>query len=161
MNKSTFVGIFIGIVGLMLFIALFGSSSNASDIAKPSVLSAEIDTYDFGAVPIGGGLVQHSYLVRNDTSLPVVISKMYTSCMCTLATLSIGDRVFGPYGMPGHGSIPTIGVALEPGSEVSVEVVFDPAAHGPAGIGPVGRVVSIEDGLGGRVELKFNALVTP
>jgi len=161
MNKSTFMGIIVGILGLIAFVALVGPSSETHSELIPSVLSAETDSYDFGPVPINGGLVRHSYILKNSTSEPVVISKMYTSCMCTEASIHIGDEIFGPYGMPGHGFMPSIDRILEPNTETSVDVVFDPAAHGPAGIGPIGRVVVVEDETGGRVEFRFNAVVTP
>lgn len=164
MNKSNLIGISIGILGLLAITSLIGPSTNASGKAindTPSVLSAVVSNYDFGKVPIGGGLVRHSYVLRNDTTLPVVISKIYTSCMCTEATLRIADATFGPYRMPGHRAVPSVDQVLLPGAEVSIDVVFDPAAHGPAGIGPVSRVVSIEDGTGGKVDLGFKALITP
>ena len=50
---------------------------------------------------------------------------------------------------------------MNPGDDAVVEVVFDPAAHGPAGIGPIERVVTIENSAGRPLELAFNATVTP
>lgn len=67
----------------------------------------------------------------------------------------------GPFGMPGHGAIPTINEALEPGTEATIEVVFDPAAHGPAGVGKVNRVVTVETASGEALQLSFQATVTP
>lgn len=81
--------------------------------------------------------------------------------MCTEATLVEGGERFGPFGMIGHGSIPEINRVIEPGREVTVEAVFDPNAHGPAGIGRADRVVSVLVGSGTIVKLKFTAYVTP
>ena len=39
--------------------------------------------------------------------------------------------------------------------------VLAPAAHGPAGIGPIDRVVTIENSAGQPLELAFSANVTP
>ena len=63
--------------------------------------------------------------------------------------------------MPGHGAIPRINQTINPNEEAVVEVVFDPAAHGPAGVGRIGRTVVIENNSGAPVELSFIALVTP
>lgn len=81
--------------------------------------------------------------------------------MCTGATLVEGGERFGPYGMPGHERIPEINRMVEPGQGVTVEVEFDPNAHGPAGAGPIGRVISVVVGSGSLVELNFVAYVTP
>lgn len=89
--------------------------------------------------------------------------------MCTNATLLHGDpsagsgqvKKFGPFGMPGHGFVPKVNDAVNSGEEVSVEVVFDPAAHGSAGVGRIDRVVFVETESGLPLQLKFVAIVTP
>ena len=81
--------------------------------------------------------------------------------MCTTATLMIGGGKFGPYGMPGHGFIPKINGIIGPNEEATVEAVFDPSAHGPAGVGRVQRTVTIENSAGQPVELLLAAMVTP
>ncbi len=81
--------------------------------------------------------------------------------MCTEATLVEGGERFGPFGMRGHGKIPEINRIVEPGRGVFVEAVFDPNAHGPAGIGRANRVISVLMGSRATVELKFTAYVTP
>jgi hypothetical protein len=81
--------------------------------------------------------------------------------MCTEATLVEGGERFGPFGMAGHGSIPEINRVVEPGGEVSVQAVFDPNAHGPAGIGRANRVISVLVGAQTVAKLKFTAYVTP
>ena len=65
------------------------------------------------------------------------------------------------FGMPGHTPIPTINVPMNPKEEAFIEVIFDPAAHGPAGVGPIERVVTIENSAGPPLELAFAALVSP
>ena len=81
--------------------------------------------------------------------------------MCTEATLVESGESFGPYGMPGHGMIPEINRIVEAGRGVTVRAVFDPDAHGPAGIGRANRVISVLVGTRAMVELKFTAYVTP
>jgi hypothetical protein len=81
--------------------------------------------------------------------------------MCTTALLVKGVKQFGPFGMPGHAPIPAIDQTLAPGERAYVEVVFDPAAHGPAGVGLIERVVTIENSAQQPVQLAFSARVTP
>ena len=81
--------------------------------------------------------------------------------MCTVAVLQKGDKKFGPFGMPGHGFVPKMDAEVSPGEEVSVDVTFDPAAHGPAGVGSIQRVVVLENNAGENVELQISANVEP
>lgn len=117
--------------------------------------------FNFGSISMAAGKVTHRYWIRNTSAGPIVLDKMYTSCMCTTAALVKGARKFAPVGMPGHTPIPALNETMQPKEEAMVEVVFDPAAHGPAGIGPIDRVVTIENSAGQPLELAFTANVTP
>lgn len=163
------------IVGILAFILLLvgaiwfarpqiantGGDSDQPNL-RPKMLAAVGETnYDFGNISMAAGNVSHSFTITNSSSSPLTLARMYTSCMCTTATLTAGGKKFGPVGMPGHDSIPTIGYALAPGKEATVEVIFDPAAHGPSGVGPISRAVRIEASEGAPVELTFTAFVRP
>ncbi|MBI2317113.1 MAG: hypothetical protein HYU75_08940 [Betaproteobacteria bacterium] len=63
--------------------------------------------------------------------------------------------------MPGHGYIPALNEPLAPNEDAMIEIVFDPAAHGPAGVGPIERVVTIENNAAPPLELALSAVVTP
>jgi len=128
---------------------------------QPDSLQAEEAAFDFGTVSMAAGNVSHTFVIRNAAADPITITKLYTSCMCTTGTLEVGGKRFGPYGMPGHGSIPRISEAIGAGEKADVEVVFDPAAHGPAGIGPIERVIYVERENGGPLELTIRAMVRP
>lgn len=118
-------------------------------------------SYDFGKISMAAGKVSHKYWISNSSAAPVTINKIFTSCMCTEASLITPSGKRGPFGMPGHGSLPTIYERMAPGQTAQVEVVFDPAAHGPAGVGPVDRIVTIEHSAGEPLELRMVAVVTP
>lgn len=126
-----------------------------------SSLKAQENYYDFGSVSMKNGKVPHAFKLKNNGNLPVVISKLYTSCMCTSASLVTNRGEVGPFGMQGHGFIPTIDRVIEPGEEFTVNAVFDPTAHGPAGVGKIERVVFLENENGGTFQLGFSAIVTP
>lgn len=81
--------------------------------------------------------------------------------MCTEAALVQGGERFGPYGMSGHGFIPRIDRIVAPGEEVTVEAIFDPNAHGPAGLGRADRVIYVQTGARGGLQLRFVANVVP
>ena len=154
--------VFAGIIGLASLKNSSGPSVNAtaSDIAQQSPLVAEQTRYDFGTNSMARGKVKNEYAVKNTSASDVTLKKIYTSCMCTEASLIFGDRRVGPFGMAGHGVIPSINEKIPAGAEFSVETVFDPAAHGPAGVGPIQRVVFLETSQG-MTELEFSAVVEP
>ena len=124
-------------------------------------LAAAETKFNFGQISMARGKVSHRYPIRNMGTEPLLIRKMYTSCMCTTAALVKNGKASDAYGMPGHTPIPTINVPINPQEDAFVEVVFDPTAHGPAGIGPIDRVVTIENSAGQPIELAFSANVTP
>lgn len=137
-------------------------SSGAQANLLPSVLGASELKYDFGSISMANGNVTHKFQINNTALEPVTITKVYTSCMCTTAILIRNDEQFGPFGMPGHGGpSPRISETMQPGEQAVLEVIFDPNAHGPAGVGRIARSVYIENDISEPLELQFNALVTP
>ena len=164
------------VLGGLIIAAMPQPASNvaqpASNVAKTvestasasstGALRARETNFNFGSISMAAGKVTHLYRFRNSGAEPIVLGKMYTSCMCTTAALvKSSGRKFAPVGMPGHTPIPALNETLQPNEEAMVEVVFDPAAHGPAGIGPIDRVVTIENSAGQPLELAFSANVKP
>lgn len=165
MNKNIITGI---VVGVMVFAGIVWlarpdapDKSATAQLSSNGVLSVEEQEFDFGTISMAAGKVTHAFAIKNMGVDPVTIGKMYTSCMCTTSVLQQGDKRFGPYGMPGHGFIPKMNAVVSSGEEVNVEVTFDPAAHGPAGVGSISRVVILENNAGENVELQISANVTP
>lgn len=128
-----------------------------------SALVAQEQFFDFGTISMAAGKVRNSFAVRNDGTEPVSITKITTSCMCTVARLKTGERTFGPFGMQGHGIVPSVREEIAPGDAADIEVEFDPAAHGPSGTGKIRRVVSVETNsqTKPKIEFSFAADVTP
>lgn len=137
-----------------------GNKGQGDGSKKTSRLGTTESSYDFGVISMAKGKVTKKFILKNNTPEAIAAEKLYTSCMCTQATLVKGDERFGPFGMPAHGKIPEINEDIEPGQEAGVEVVFDPAAHGPAGVGPIEREVILETS-DGRLKFKFKAQVAP
>jgi hypothetical protein len=174
-KHSSYTGLIVGasLIVLALVIAIIaakpGSEPAATAVSAPAVaatrpaaaLSAREVRFDFGPISMAAGKVSHRYWFRNESAGPVLIRRVYTSCMCTTATLVKGAHVIGSYGMPGHGPMPAVNEKLAPGETAYVDAVFDPAAHGPAGLGPTERVVTIEHGAGEPLQFGFTAVVRP
>jgi len=159
--KNIVLGILVIVVATALVVSLKRGRANAQPAGGYASLTLEETAYDFGNLSMAAGKVMHGFKIKNTSDKPVVINKFYTSCMCTEATLEVGGKKIGPYGMPGHTSIPTIGERLAPGAEATIDVDFDPAAHGPAGVGHIERVIYIESKGVPKQELGISATVTP
>ena len=171
MNSKTIITIalvLLAITGLFVWgrsnagkASLVANHAGAPQNASRSLLVASETLHDFGTIRMANGNVSKVFTVSNPTDKSITVKTMYTSCMCTTATLEVRGEKFGPYGMPGHGFIPKINQIINLNEEASLEVVFDPAAHGPAGVGKIQRVVTIEQGGGSQLEFGFVATVTP
>lgn len=167
MNKKAILGIGLATIAVMALLIWFGQpvtedTAGINDSNAPeSTLKAQELSFDFGTISMAKGNVTHAYTVTNTGTEPVIVKKVYTSCMCTTASLTSDGRNYGPFGMPGHATVPSIDVSIAPGATAQVEAVFDPAAHGPAGVGPISRVVILENSAGKPVEIAFTANVIP
>lgn len=126
-------------------------------------LTSNPESYDLGDVPINGGLVTKEYEVKNTTDKTLKLKKITTSCMCTTASVAIGENVTKPFGMEmtGDRNAP-VNLDLPAGASAKVTVKFDPAAHGPTGTGPFDRIVWLTfSDPAGVEELKFSGRVIP
>jgi len=135
----------------------------AQTLAAPAAksLHASEPFFDFGSISMAAGKVSHRFWFRNDGAEPVLLERIHTSCMCTTATLVKAMRILGTYGMAGHGPLPEVNQTLAPGESAYVDAVFDPAAHGPAGLGRTQRFITIERAGGAPLKLAFSADVRP
>lgn len=167
MNKKALLGIGLGTIAIMALLIWFGqpvtedTAAIDNSNAPESTLKSQEQNFDFGTISMVKGSVTHAYTITNTGAEPVTVKKVYTSCMCTTASLTSGEKTYGPFGMPGHATVPSIDVSIAPGATAQVEAVFDPAAHGPAGVGPISRVVILENSAGKPLEIGFTANVTP
>lgn len=164
--KNIIITLLVIIVGVsaLIFVMKPETAENGANINNATnngELSAEEEFFDFSTISMAKGKVSHMFKIKNSSTEPVVIKKMYTSCMCTEAMLLKGGKKYGPYGMPGHSFVPLLNQTINPGEEAEVEAVFDPAAHGPAGVGKIERVVTLEGKSGKLFEFGFSATVTP
>ncbi|OGG71246.1 hypothetical protein A3F27_00065 [Candidatus Kaiserbacteria bacterium RIFCSPHIGHO2_12_FULL_53_13] len=156
------VGLFAwGYAGRVGTTASVQGASGASGTSK-SVLTAPENFYDFGTISMKNGNVSKEFQVSNSTGEDITISTVFTSCMCTLAYIVGADgSAKGPFGMPGMGYVPPADETIHAGESRVVRVIYNPNAHGPAGVGRIDRFVTLTDSRGGTLELEIKALVTP
>ena len=159
------------IVGALIVVAFaglmwWGRSAQTSARTEPnasgaSSLVASEMLYDFGTISMKDGLASHLFAVKNLTEGDIEIKTINTSCMCTSAYIQSISGENGPFGMVGMGFIPPANEMIRAGESRDVKVVYDPNAHGPAGVGAINRFVYLTESNGETLRLEIRAVVTP
>jgi archaellum component FlaG (FlaF/FlaG flagellin family) len=140
--------IIITVTGLSMLVLIGGVVLASRAPKQPEIIASKKarvsiaeTTHDWGAIPIDGGKVQKSFMIKNEGSDSLQLANVETSCMCTEAKIKINENESPNFGM--HSNSSWIG-ELEPGKEAELQVIFDPAYHGPSGTGQISRIVSVE-----------------
>ena len=164
MNKTAII-IIILIVAAIFGFMIWGYNRMAgpteAQLSEPSSFTTSEPLYDFGTISMANGKVDHVFQIANPTGQPITISNLQTSCMCTTAYIVNGSDRQGPYGMPGMGYITSANTVVPAHGAQGIDVVFDPAAHGPAGVGNIDRTIDVTEAGGGTLQLEIKAVVTP
>ncbi|MDP3993581.1 MAG: DUF1573 domain-containing protein [Candidatus Doudnabacteria bacterium] len=148
------------LVGGVVLLARGGNSLESRSNPSATLTTSE-QHYNFGRVSMAEGRVSHEFKIKNISGKTISLDTLSTSCMCTEAFFRSSSGVRrGPFSMPGHGTVPKLKEVLAGGEEAVVEAIFDPSAHGPAGVGPIERSVILESD-DGVLEMHFSAEVIP
>ena len=158
-NVLVIAGLAVLALGL-IWMARINSAAGPESFANSALELVSENNVDFGTISMADGDVFRSYFLKNGGNEPVLITKIWTSCMCTEAVLktSSGEERgrFGMHGPEGPN------FEVPPGETVEIEAVYDPNAHGPAGVGPIARSIFVEtnSSTNPKLELKFKGVVT-
>lgn len=123
------------IVGVM---SSNGDKENATGIPKMKIDSIR---YNFGTISMTDGLARHNFSIKNEGDGNLIISGIQTSCMCTTAVLKVDGKNSPTFGM--HSNALLWSQELKPNQEATLEIIFDPNAHGPDATGPITRTVTM------------------
>lgn len=138
------------------------SVQGVSSTGAKSALAATDILYDFGTISMKNGDVTKNFIFTNPTDKDVNIRGVETSCMCTSALLVLPDgSTKGPFGMAGMGGMTTTNETIKAGETMTVRAIYNPNAHGPAGVGQIDRFIIVTDASGGKIQFEIKALVTP
>lgn len=161
------LGIIIGTIVLIGGMAVFMTKSSSGGGKDNFVLNTPAQnlevspsgTMDLGDVSYSGGIVSKTFDIKNTSDGTITLRKITTSCMCTTAKFSINGKESKFYGMEMSGDLnPIVDYKVPAGATAQATFDFDPAAHGPQGIGPFDRVITLFFD-SGYEELKFNGKV--
>lgn len=143
------------LVGIIVFFAAnYTPKENHPGVPR---IEIPVNEYDAGTVSMADGLVKHTYEIKNTGIGDLKIDSIWTSCHCTTVRLTINDKTSPEFGMDKRSTSQKIA----PGQTGQLEVIFDPAFHGPQGIGQAVRVVylSTNDPQNKKVEIRLLANV--
>ena len=165
--KKTIITTLLIILGLIGLIWWGSKSQNSVESTivksgeKSSLLALET-VYDFGTISMKDGDVTKDFTVTNNTDKDIFIPRLVTSCMCTNALIVREDGTTnGPFGMEGMGYVPPANETIAAGKSITVRAIYDPNAHGPAGVGIIDRFITLTDQSGSDLQLEIKAVVTP
>ncbi|MEK7189527.1 MAG: DUF1573 domain-containing protein [Patescibacteria group bacterium] len=154
-NTKIFLAIIIVLVigGISAAVVATMKEKGGNGTAK---LTLETTGFDWGDVSMAAGLAKKNIKIQNTGTGDLKISKFTTSCMCTKVTLEVNGRRSPDFGMPGHGdSGPAFwSETIKPGDSGTLEIIFDPNAHGPEATGPITRAIYIYSNDGGSSNSK-------
>lgn len=68
---------------IFFFAAILMVGIASAQNEKAAVLSVEQNVYDFGTINESDGPVSHSFSVKNEGNMPLVITRVIASCGCT------------------------------------------------------------------------------
>ena len=139
------------IFGGVFFVA---KSNNRASLVSGQTTQVTTDktSYDWGTIGINNGKVQAEFNLTNAGSAPLQLANVSTSCMCTTARVEIDGKASPYFGM--HQQSSWTGEVV-PGNSAKLIVEFDPAFHGPQGIGQITRQVVVETNDPGQKQLTF------
>lgn len=158
MNIKIIVGFILGTVILIGgSYALLTLTDTASKIKSSSNVKAIITSktdHDWGTIGINDGKVSATYTIKNDGTEPLKIFNVVTSCACTTAQIKIGDTTSPEFGM--HTKSQYVS-EIPPGKTAEVIATYDPAFHGPSGVGAISREITMETNDKSNPQLVFTA----
>lgn len=170
-TKNIILLVCVVLVGLFIwgYFSKGGTTASVQGISEPNLtisknpLIATEKIYDFGTISMKNGNVNRDFTVTNSGDKDITVKTVLTSCMCTTALIMKSDgSTNGPFGMAGHGdSVPPANEIIKAGESRIIRVIFDPNAHGPVGVGPIDRFITLTDTSGNALQLEIKANVTP
>ena len=156
------------VVGLFIlgYISKGGTAASVQGVTDSTValgqISATETIYDFGNISMKNGDVTKDFSFANLTEQDIKLRTVETSCMCTAAFLvRLDGSKDGPFGMASMGAPTKTSDLIKAGETGTLRVVYNPNAHGPAGIGRIDRFITITDASNRSLRFEIKANVTP
>ena len=152
---SFLIGIIVVTVLILGGAVYFGTKMGATtQVTADTQVETQIGEtkHDWGTIDINSGIVSKSFTIENNGTTPLKLYDVKTSCMCTTAQLKTASNSSKKFGM--HEKNSSV-FEVAPGESAEVLVEFDPLFHGPSGVGPISRTVTMNTNDANRPTLSF------
>lgn len=149
--------VWIGVITLTILggVIYFGSKMGATPkaVTKQNIqLAVNSKSYDWGVIDYDNGIVSQNFAIKNTSSTTLELYDIATSCMCTTAQLITPNKTSRKFAM--HDKSSSI-FEVNPGETAELKIEFDPTFHGPSGLGPVTRTVTMNTNDAANPQLIF------
>lgn len=150
------IGIFVATFLILGIAVFFGSRMGATpQITADSQVSVSVDSnkYDWGTIDYDKGIVSKNFEIKNTSNSALKLYDVKTSCMCTTAQLRTASQTSKKFAM--HEKNSSV-FEVQPGETAQLLIEFDPAFHGPGGVGPITRTITMSTNDAKNSTLTFN-----
>lgn len=151
--------IIIGLIALTILVlggGIYVLSVASAPVTITSSQNAKAETgektFDWGNIPINGGNATKTFTIKNAGSDVLKLTGVKTSCTCTKAQVIIDGKTSPYFSM--HATSSWVG-EVAPGKEAQLTIIFDPAFHGPTGVGAMERLISLQTNDAQNPNLEF------
>lgn len=138
--------------GGIFFLTKTTSTSQITASQNARAYTVDPTSFDWGTIPMNKGNITKTFIIKNTGTDTLKLFNVKTSCHCTKAYVTIKGTDSPSFGMD---SLSSWTGEVPAGKESKLTVVFDPAFHGPQGIGPINRFVSVETNDKANTKLTF------
>ena len=145
----------VGIMGVGIYAVSKGG--NAAQVEAVIGAKAEVigeRSKDWGRIKMSEGDAVAEFTIQSKGDKQLQLYNLKTSCACTRARLE-SDQSVSPY-FNMHSTSDYV-LDVKPGDMVKVVAIFDPAFHGPSGVGSISRTITMQTNDPDNPELTFNA----
>lgn len=148
------IGCVVAIALLIGGVVYISGGNQASEIVASSQVKVQVteSSYDWGTIQMQAGKAVARFDIQNAGSEVLQLFNLASSCTCTTARLILGDERSPAFSM--HTKSRYV-FEVPPGETAQLEVEFDPAFHGPGGVGPITRQVTVATNDASQPELQF------
>ena len=130
------------------------SMSSVAEVQTSANAKAIVSSYmhDWGDIKMDEGKVRANFEVKNEGTEDLKLYNVASSCTCTMAKIIMGDITSPIFGMHTKSDFVMV---IPPGQTAQVQAEFNPAFHGPTGVGTITRNVTVETNDASQPQLSF------
>ncbi|MCR4280468.1 MAG: DUF1573 domain-containing protein [Candidatus Komeilibacteria bacterium] len=145
-----------GLAVVLVLVVVYALSSKTAEPVVDAQLRVAETNWNWGDIAMRDGIASKEVEMTNDSSTPITITRMETSCMCTtVQIMHVDGSKSALRGMVGHGSNATLSETIAAGETVKLKINFDPNAHGPNATGRMSRSIILQTNSQAQPEIRL------